>query len=68
MLGSGHQVRVRLAGDQGRNWQDDEGNKCRRWSRRFFGITLRQTSDLHMLNEYVTVPIFSVQNRAKRFL
>ncbi len=35
MLGSGHQVRVRLAGDQGRDWQDDEGNKCRRWSYRF---------------------------------
>jgi hypothetical protein len=38
MLGSGNQVRVRLAGDQGRDWQDDEGNKCRRWSHHFSAI------------------------------
>ncbi len=38
MLGSGNQVRVRLARDQGRDWQDDEGNKCRRWSHHFSAI------------------------------
>jgi hypothetical protein len=55
LLGSGNQVRVRLAGDQGRDWQDDEGNKCRRWSRRISAIvtckvTPRHTADVDMKN------------------